>query len=365
MRPEIYKSIPAWRSESRFFLTGPVPVSLAQRLHAVAAYCEREGATADSYGGSAWMAAAEARVAGLVGQPAAIFMPTGAMAQQIACRLYSDAACVRRIAMHPTCQMELNEHHAYRELHRLEADLLGDPGQLLTPDDLSATSAAALVIELPMRQLGGRAPSRQALQLLLDAARNQGIKTHLDGARLLELLPHYGCQAADIGAGFDSVYLSGYKLLTGLGGAFLAGGEDFIDQARLWRRRHGGDIKVMTPYAASALMHLEYMQGRVDGWYQAAVALAGRFAQLPGLHVPHPPQSNLFHLYFNHAEASLLAARDAVARSTGVWLFDFFYQPPGSDHPMTEVVVHSGFSALPEAELSRALTEFVRHLEAG
>ena len=70
---------------------------------------------------------------------------------------------------------------------------------------------------------------------------------HMDGARLWESAPFYGRSYAEIAALFDTVYVSFYKGVGAIAGAALAGPADFIAEARVWQRRHGGDLVNSTP----------------------------------------------------------------------------------------------------------------------
>src|SRR5262245_39022585 len=92
----------------------------------------------DHYGRGDVVESFERDVARLLGKEAAVFMPSGTMAQQIALRLWCDRAGSRRVAFHPTCHLELHEEHAYRELHGLEATLVGPADRLMTIADLEA-----------------------------------------------------------------------------------------------------------------------------------------------------------------------------------------------------------------------------------
>jgi hypothetical protein len=73
----------------------------------------------DEYGEGGVVAALEAEVCGLLGKPAAVFMPSGTMAQQIALRVHADRTGRRVVAFHPTCHLELHEDKAYQRLHGL------------------------------------------------------------------------------------------------------------------------------------------------------------------------------------------------------------------------------------------------------
>ena len=362
MRPGIYSNIPKTKAGAEHWLNGPLPQSLGDKLRAIADYTDAATIGADSYGSSDWFAGAERTMARMLAQESALFFPTGAMAQQLALRLHCERAESERFAMHPTCQLEINEHHAYRYLHRLEAVLVGEPYECLRASDLAElnTDVAALVVELPMRQLGGLAPTFADLEALLDTARSACLRLHLDAARLLEVCPFYERDAAALAGMFDTVYLSCYKGLGGLGGAILAGSEETIEWMRPWRRRQGGEVKIMTPYLASAMQNLDEHLLRVGDWWQRAKAIAAMFNQQPGLSTrPLVPQCNMFHLDFAYTAETILAARDRVLEKTGVWLFDFVHEPGGDRLPMTEIPVQTAAMSLPDDRLSSAIRCFV------
>src|SRR5207237_589972 len=78
-----------------------------------------------------------------------------------------------------------------------------------------------------------------------------GVAVHLDGARLWQCGPFYRRPLRDVAALFDTVYVSLYKDLGGLGGCILAGPEDVISEARVWRVRHGGRLASFEAIALS------------------------------------------------------------------------------------------------------------------
>src|SRR5579862_7022983 len=92
----------------------------------------------DNYGAGGYTAQFESEIAALLGKESAVFMPSGTMAQQIALRIWCDRVGSNQVAFHPTCHMEIHEKGAYRELHGLEATLLGEKHRLFTLDDLKA-----------------------------------------------------------------------------------------------------------------------------------------------------------------------------------------------------------------------------------
>src|SRR5215218_7348282 len=136
-------------------------------------------------------------------------------------------------------------------LHGLTGHLLGDADRLVTTDDLLGVREplAAVLLELPQRDLGGLLPQWDDLVAQTTWARERGIATHMDGARLWEAQPYYERPHAEIAALFDTVYVSLYKGLEGLAGALLAGPADHVAQAREWRARLGGQVHNAWPLA--------------------------------------------------------------------------------------------------------------------
>ena len=108
-----------------------------------------------------------------------------------------------------------------------------------------------------------------------------------------------------------------------MAGALLAGGEDFIAQARRWRRRLGGTLVHLSPLAASAAMKIDERLALMPALVSRTQTLAAGLAPLASMRVnPALPPTNMFHLYFDAAPERVLDARDAVATRTGCWLFE-------------------------------------------
>ncbi|MGY1955175.1 beta-eliminating lyase-related protein, partial [Pseudomonas pergaminensis] len=75
--------------------------------------------------------------------------------------------------------------------------------------------------------------------------------------RLWETRAYYQRSYAEIAEGFSSVYVSAYKGLGGIAGSLLAGDTDFIQQARLWRKRLGGTLIKQSPMVVSTAMRFD------------------------------------------------------------------------------------------------------------
>ncbi len=311
-----------WRCER--WLDHRRPTSAAIVLQTAAAALPPD-ARPDRYGEGAFVETFEGRIADLLGKPAAALLPSGTMAQQIALRVHCDRRGRNTVAFHPTCHLELHEHSAHAHLHGLKAELIGDRDRLIALEDLEAlrTPVGALLIELPQREIGGRLPEWEDLVAQIQWARDRNIATHLDGARIWESAPYYGRSHAEIAALFDTVYVSLYKALGGLGGSVLAGPDDFIAEARVWRHRHGGTLWNLFPFAALAQRGLDELLPQMPRFLEHARALADALRHVPGLAVvPDPPQTPLFHIHLRGDVETIRERATRVAQERRVWLFD-------------------------------------------
>jgi threonine aldolase len=299
------------------------PARAADLLTAAAAALPPD-AWPDQYGEGDFVEAFERRIAELLGKAAAALLPSGTMAQQIALRIHCDRRRLSTVAFHPTCHLELHEHGGYAHLHGLKAELVGDRDRLITLEDLEKLRApiGALLIELPQREIGGRLPEWEDLAAQIKWARDREIATHLDGARIWESAPYYQRPYSEIGELFDTVYVSLYKGLGGLAGSVLAGPEELIAEARVWRRRHGGTLLTLFPFAAAAQRGLDELIPQMPRFLEHARALAASLAEVSGLVVvPDPPQTPLFHIHLRGDPQTLSERALDVAEDRHVWLF--------------------------------------------
>jgi threonine aldolase len=327
-----------------------------------------ENLSFDRYGEGDWLAAFEARVATELGKEAAIFMPSGTMAQQIALRIWCDRAGNGTIAFHPTCHLEIHESRGYAFLHGLRALLVGSPSRLMTVADVAsiADPLGAFLIELPQREIGAQLPPWEDLVALCDAARATGASLHLDGARLWEAAPYYGRSHAEIAALFDSVYVSFYKGLGAMAGAVLAGDADFIAEARVWQHRHGGRLVKIAPLAVSAQAAFEQNLPKMQTYYERATRIAAALDAIAGVDiVPNPPQTNTFHVFVRGDRDELETRAQTYARDTGTFVFARLAPTALPIVQKWEFVVGDATLALTDAQIVEAVRAVVAPLKAG
>jgi threonine aldolase len=308
----------ALRDKCTVFLAGHGPVTAASLLSSIPA-----GTVPDRYGEGGAVAELEEEIAGLLGKPAAAFAPSGTMAQQSVLRVHADRRQRRTVIFHPMCHLDRHEGRGYQRLHGLTGRPAGDPDRLLAIDDLTAISEppAALLIELPQRDLGGQQPELADLRAQADWARDRGAAVHADGARLWESAAGYGKPLAEIAALFDTVYVSFYKGIGALPGCCVAGPADIIAEVREWRHRMGGTLYGLWPNAASALTCLRRRLPLMPGYLSHARAIAAELGGVPGVRVvPDPPQVPMMHLLLSTTQEGFAAAARKLATEQRVWV---------------------------------------------
>ena len=148
----------------------------------------------DQYGDGGVVAELEQRIATLLGKEAAVFMPSGTMGQQIALRVHADRRGRRTVLFHPHCHLDRHEERGYERLHGLFGRTVGEFERLLTLGDLQSVheEPAALLLELPQREIGGLLPEWDDLVQQVEWARERGAAVHMDGARLWGCEDFYG-----------------------------------------------------------------------------------------------------------------------------------------------------------------------------
>lgn len=278
----------------------------------------------DTYGEGGVVAALEHYVADLLGKPAAVFLPSGTMAQAATLRVHADRRTSRTVLWHPACHLDQHEGLAHARLHGLLGRPAGARHRLIELADLTAVAepVAALLLELPQRDLGGQLAGWDELNAQLDWARGRGAAVHLDGARLWEASAGYQRQPAEVAALFDTVYVSFYKGIGALPGCCVAGPAEDVAEVREWRRRLGGTLHGLWPAAASALALLPERLAEMPARLAHARAIAAAVAELPGIRVlPDPPQTPMLHLLFGCSAERFAANARRLAEEDGIWVW--------------------------------------------
>ncbi|QNM96856.1 threonine aldolase family protein [Chitinimonas koreensis] len=336
----------------------------AETFAAMADWCAAHDVRHDQYGEGALIQAFERKVAALLGYPAAVFMPTGTLAQTVALRLACEARGSRKAVMHPTGHVYRHERGNYQLLDHFELLTVGEPGRVWDARHLAACHdrLGAALYELPMREIGGQLPEWEALEALKAACRARGVHLHLDGARLWEAAAGYGRPLAEVCAGFDSTYVSFYKGIGGMGGAMLLGQPELIVPAAVWLKRMGGNLWQRSPYVVAAAMQFDARLAQMPACLARTHEVARLLGEFPALRLnPAAPQVNLFHVHLSCSEQAANAARDRLAAERGIWLFGAALPGELLGHCYFEWYVGDNLLALGDEALRGAVAEFLAY----
>jgi threonine aldolase len=270
----------------------------------------------DVFGDDPTVKGLEAMAAGRLGKEAALLLPSGTMANQVALR------CLTR----PGDSVLLSEDaHIFRYEAGALAAISGllprclpaargllDPAMVATaipPEDVHFAPATLLCVENTANRGGGTVYPLERLDALCDLARGRGLRAHLDGARIFNAEVASGVPAARIARGFDTVC---FCLSKGLGapvGSVLCGPAELILLARRVRKMLGGGMRQAGLLAAAGIHALRFHVERLADDHARARRLADGLAGL-GLTVEEAPESNMV---FLHVPEAARLAQDLAA----------------------------------------------------
>ena len=263
------------------------------------------------------------RMAALLGKEAAMFLPSGTMCNEVAILTHCRAG--DEILAHHTTHIATAEGGAPWALAGVQVTPLDGGNGIFSVDRLLAAirpvsrySPAQRMVEVEQTaNLGGGAVwPLDTLHAVAEVAHAHGMVTHMDGARLMNAVVAAGVPAAEMAAGYDTVWLDFTKGLGAPLGAVLAGSAEFIDAAWRWKQRMGGSMRQGGLCAAACLYALDHNIDRLADDHENARVLARSLAQVPGLAVEQP-ETNL--VYFDTKAAGLIADELAVrVRGAGV-----------------------------------------------
>jgi threonine aldolase len=261
--------------------------------------------------------ALEERVAELLGHEAAVFLPSGTMCNQIAFRLHirpgGDEVILDRTS-HPVNF----EAGGPAQLSGVMIRTLEGAGGIFTPEQLEegiraegdryAPRSRLVSVEQTSNVGGGRIWPLETIQGVLEVARSKGLRSHLDGARLMNAVVASGVAAADYASGFDTAWIDFTKALGAPVGAVLAASQELIAEAWRWKQMLGGALRQSGIVAAGCLYALEHHVDRLAEDHENARRLAEGLAGLPGVELnPASVQTNI--VIFGVPNAAELLAR--------------------------------------------------------
>ena len=237
---------------------------------------------ADNYSLGSVVGEFEKKFADLVGKEAAVFMPTGTLANHLAIR--NHAAIYRRVIVQEESHVYNDTGDACQVLSDLNLIPLGAGKATFTLDEVEAvvrktatgrvaTKIGVISIESPVRRRSGQIFNFSEMQKICAYAKANDIKTHLDGARIFLAAPYTGVSVKEYASLFNTVYVSLYKYFNAASGAILAGDKSFIEPLYHQRRMFGSGLYQSWPFVAIANHYVDGFEDR----YAKAVAISEDF----------------------------------------------------------------------------------------
>ena len=222
----------------------------------------------------------EYETAQILGKQAAVFMPSGTMSNQIAVRVHCQRGT--RFLCEADCHIYRDEQGAHAGLSGLVAHpIAGDQGvlsvdpieQCLPPDDPHFSRTQLICLENTHNRWGGRVQPHDIVVQTCRWAHQQGLASHLDGARLWNAGIASGMSERKLCEPFDSVSVCFSKGLGAPVGSALAGSQGFIDEARRTMKLFGGAMRQSGVIAAGALFALRHHRRRLTDDHERAKQL--------------------------------------------------------------------------------------------
>ncbi|MCK5028383.1 MAG: DegT/DnrJ/EryC1/StrS family aminotransferase [Bacteroidales bacterium] len=203
----------------------------------------------------------EKKFANSLGKESAVFMPTGTMANHIAVKIL--AGNKKRVLVQNVSHLYNDSGDCAQKLSGINLIPLGGDKTTFTLEQVKSavkrsnqgrvkTGIGAILIESPVRRKDNEMFDFAEMQRISEFARDEGIKMHLDGARLFNAVAHSYHSVKDFTDLFDTVYVSLYKNFNAASGAILAGDKDQLKDLYHTRRMFGGGMPQVWPFAVVA-----------------------------------------------------------------------------------------------------------------
>lgn len=265
----------------------------------------------DVYGEDPTVNQLQALAAERLGKPAAIFVSSGTMANQVAIRALTHHGDV--VLAGAGAHLLRYESGGAAALSGVQIKTIGTGGffdaddirAALHPSDHHFAPTTMVAIENTHNTAGGRVFPLAQIRRVATAAREHGMQFHLDGARLFNAAVATGVPAAEWAAPFDTV---AFCLSKGLGapvGSLVCGSAEIIDRIHRVRKMLGGAMRQVGIVAAAGLYALQHHVERLAEDHANARRLAAGLADL-GLQVDPPPETNM--VMFTVADGGEFAA---------------------------------------------------------
>ncbi len=223
----------------------------------------------DVYGEDPTVNRLQERIAELLGVEAALYVPSGSMANQIALKIHTNPG--DDVIIGEGSHNWLYESGAAGAISGVQCTVAGrgglyslaDARAAYKPDNHHFSPTRLMCVENTHNRGGGRIWPESEIQALLEFAREKGLATHLDGARLWNAAVATGRRERDLAAGFDTVSVCLSKGLGAPVGSLICGSKALVWRAHRVRKMLGGGMRQAGILAAAGLYALEHNRARL------------------------------------------------------------------------------------------------------
>jgi threonine aldolase len=278
----------------------------------------------DVYGEDPTVRRLEEQVAELLGRPAALFVPSGTMANQIALRAQVKPG--DKVIIGEGAHIWMYESGALAALAGAQTHVVPGDGRftaagvraVFTPADPYLSPTRVVAVENTHNMGGGLVWDQAEVTAVVAVAHELGMAAHLDGARLWNAAAATGKRERELAAGFDSISVCLSKGLGAPAGSLVVGSKELIHACHRLRKMYGGGMRQAGVLAAAGLYALEHHRARLAVDHEHARRLADAAAEIPGLSVDRARvMTNIVMVDLQRGTAAALVA---AARAHGLWI---------------------------------------------
>lgn len=254
----------------------------------------------DVLGDDPTVIALQEKVAAIMGKEAACFVPSGTMANQTAIRAHTEPG--DGVIAHRDSHINHYETGAPAALSGVSVNMAEGPRGMFDADAIDALSypdsshfphTRLVVIENTQNRGGGAIWPLDQIKRVTAKARAKGYRLHLDGARIWNACAATGVPAAEYASHFDTVSCCFSKGLGAPAGSAVCGDKATITRVHRFRKMFGGTMRQSGVLAEAAIHALDHHRERLTQDHANAAALAKGLAQIPGVTIALPVETNM------------------------------------------------------------------------
>lgn len=269
----------------------------------------------------------------LLGKEAAMFMPSGSMTNQVAVRLHCGRG--EEFICESGCHIYNYEQGAFTQLSQTIPRTVDGPGRVMhlgqltnkiRPNDEHTVQTRLLCLENTHNKGGGIVLPYEGVVEMCNWAHENGLKTHLDGARFFNAVVRSGISAADWAQHFDTISICYSKGLGAPVGSALVCSNEHLHEMRRHRKLFGGGMRQSGIIAAGALYALEHNIERLASDHETAKIIAQHASSTDGIEIDLDQVHTNIVIFRVDKSIGSAAEFCETAKANGAWMFPFSHE---------------------------------------